>query len=123
MINKLSSDGNGCFDCFLIDCLKKDPFFKYQLKKLYGANFEKKNTAIAPTVSILSGFITLEVMKHALNIENQIQPGTMYQIDLNTLSIIKDFSWKKNPNCPSCCGKENNTNICDINDLFQVSEV
>lgn len=123
MINKLSSDGLGCFDCFLIDCLRKDPFFEHQLKKLYGTNFEKKNTAIAPTVSILSGFITLEVMKLALNIEEQMKPGTMYQIDLNTLLISNDFSWERSPYCPTCSNKEDSNNICDIKELFQLSEV
>lgn len=123
LINKLSPDGTGCFDCFLIDCLRKDPFFKHQLKKLYGANFEKKNTAIAPTVSILSGFITIEVMKLALNIEEQMKPGMMYQIDLNTLSITKDFSWERNPYCPTCNNKEDSNGICDIKELFRLSEV
>jgi molybdopterin-synthase adenylyltransferase len=121
MINKLSSDGEGCFDCFLIDCLKKDPFFKHQLNKLYGANFEKKNTAISPTVSLLSGFITLEVMKEALGLDNKMIPGSMYQMDLNDLTLSNDYSWEKAAGCPTC-SSEGTGSMSGIDTLFKVSE-
>ncbi|MCS5504087.1 MULTISPECIES: HesA/MoeB/ThiF family protein [unclassified Lysinibacillus] len=121
LINKLSGSGEGCFDCFLMNCLKNDPIFKYQLNTLYGYTFEKKNTAIAPTVSILSGFITVEVMKHLLNLENQMRAGYMYQFDVNGLTMNSDYHWEKSNECPTC-GKNSLKEMCDITTLMEIVE-
>lgn len=121
LMNKLSSKGEGCFDCFLIDCLRNDPIFKYQLNTLYGYTFEKKNTAIAPTVSILSGFITAEVMKHLLNLENQMCASYMYQFDLNGLTMNSDYYWEKSNECPTC-GENSLKELCDLDTLMKIAE-
>lgn len=119
LINKRS--GEGCFDCFLMYCSTNDPIFKYQLNTLYGYTFEKKNTAIAPTVSILSGFITAEVMKHLLNLEYQMRAGYMYQFDVNELTMNSDYHWEKSSQCPTC-GKNPSKELCDITTVMKIVE-
>lgn len=93
---------HGCYDCFLIHCLRLDPDSEEQLRALHGAVFESRNTAMAPHVALLSGFITSEVAKHLAGYAEPMLPSATIEMDMITMAMKQAEPFPRDENCPTC---------------------
>ncbi|TCP49178.1 molybdopterin/thiamine biosynthesis adenylyltransferase [Tumebacillus sp. BK434] len=116
---------HGCYDCFLIHCLRLDPDAAMQLRALYGQVFESRNTAMSPHVALLSGFITSEVAKHLAGYAEPMLPSTTMEMDLVTMAMKQSDPFTRLENCPTCgAGKHERAGIepVELEELIQVSQ-
>ncbi|MNB81670.1 Sulfur carrier protein ThiS adenylyltransferase [compost metagenome] len=113
--------GCGCYDCFLIKSLRTDPYFKYQLNALYNTRYEETNSAIAPHVSLLSGFLSSEAVKLLTEYTQTMPPSTTYVYDTNTMNINKSETWSKLDECPTCSQSNNCIEPVDLDKLLSIA--
>ncbi|RLQ93844.1 HesA/MoeB/ThiF family protein [Falsibacillus albus] len=106
---KILPNSSGCYDCFLINFLRKDPYFEHQLLALYNQTFEKRNTAIAPHVALLSGFITSEITKLLCGHEEPMQASMSHILNTKTMRIMAEHKWERIPECPTCGNHKHHT--------------
>ncbi|SCX84350.1 Molybdopterin or thiamine biosynthesis adenylyltransferase [Paenibacillus polysaccharolyticus] len=99
----------GCYDCFLIRSLRVDKHFEHQLRALYETRYEDTNSAVAPHVALLSGFLSAEVLKLLTNYTQSMLPSTTHVYDTAIMDILKSESWSKLDECPTC-GIDGNCN-------------
>ncbi|MCX7569254.1 ThiF family adenylyltransferase [Tumebacillus sp. DT12] len=93
---------HGCYDCFLIHCLQLDQTGELELRALYGQVFENRNTAMAPHVAMLSGFISTEVSKHFAGYASPMPPSSSVELDLITMELKHSGPWQRYAECPTC---------------------
>ncbi|WP_349410285.1 ThiF family adenylyltransferase [Pseudalkalibacillus sp. SCS-8] len=99
---KFISDEGGCYDCSLIDSLRKSSEFEHQLKSVYGVSFEKRNTAYPPNVAILTGLLTNEIAKHLGGFADRTPHSSTYELDTITYQMTSITNWEKHDDCPTC---------------------
>ncbi|RDI45582.1 HesA/MoeB/ThiF family protein [Falsibacillus pallidus] len=120
---KIIPNSSGCYDCFLIHFLRVDPYFQHQLMALYNQTFERRNTAIAPHVALLSGFIISEAAKIISGHEASMPASTSHIFNTKTIEITKEHKWDKLPECPTC-GNNGSHSVepVDIEQLLSISK-
>ena len=94
--------GGGCFDCYLMGCMRKEPRFAKQLTNYYGELTHAVNTAFAPNVSILCGLIGMEVTKKICGFGVALTSGEALRINTNNLQYSRIREWEKQDDCPTC---------------------
>ncbi|MGQ3479718.1 HesA/MoeB/ThiF family protein [Paenibacillus sp. TY11] len=112
----------GCYDCFLINSLRKDSFFEYQLRALYSTRFEHTNPSIAPHVALLSGFISAEVVKLLSGYTQSMLPSTAHIYDTTEMQITKTDRWFKVSECPTCGKNHSGIEPVDLEELILIAK-
>ncbi|MGM7682541.1 HesA/MoeB/ThiF family protein [Cytobacillus sp. Hm23] len=102
LVQKFTPYIGGCFDCFLINSLRENSEFEYQLKSVYGESFEGRNTAFAPNVAMLTGMLTNEIGKLAANLTENNKESLTMEMDTLSYNIHSKKTWEKTEDCPTC---------------------
>ncbi|KEZ50242.1 HesA/MoeB/ThiF family protein [Metabacillus indicus] len=115
-------EGNGCFDCYLLNSLREAPEFIHQLKAVYGASFQKRNTAFAPNIAMITGLVTNELAKLIAGYERADHQSSSLEISSLSFERLSETLWKKASGCPTCNGHMNSDEPADLNMILELSK-
>jgi molybdopterin-synthase adenylyltransferase len=106
-----------CYDCKMLDSMKKDHDNIYRLESGYGKTFSRVNTGFAPNLSLLTGLFVSDVVNLLTGAAPLFKPNiTVDTITMNT--IQKDHENPRNPNCPTC--SKSFTEMASLEKLKQI---
>ncbi|HLQ72281.1 MAG TPA: ThiF family adenylyltransferase, partial [Bacillota bacterium] len=122
MWQQFSPDG-GCYDCYIINALQSDSTFKYQIQSVYGQSFDKRNTAFAPNVLLLSGYLGMEVAKLLGKYAPPISKSLTTEVDTITQKRTELGQWHKIENCPTCGTNNKDRMLMDLEELLMFADL
>lgn len=115
---------HGCFDCMLLHALQTDPDSELMVRVMNGQVFQNRNTAMAPHVSVLSGFITSEVSKELAGYAPPLLPSTALEMDMLALQMRITEPFPRSAECPTCGEHRQGEHRepCDLEELIEVAK-
>lgn len=123
IFQRFSSNIGGCFDCFLINSLRISDDFESQLRSVYGQSFEKRNTAFAPNVAMLTGLLSKEITNHLLELTDNNKISSTLEFDTLTYSTSLNMNWDKLDDCPTCgCKSPNGNEPVSIEEIINIAK-
>jgi molybdopterin-synthase adenylyltransferase len=109
--------GEPCYDCKMLDSMKKDFENIYRLESGYGKTFSRVNTGFAPNLSILTGLFVSDVVNLITGAAPLFKPNiTVDTITMNTVQM--EHENPRNPHCPTC--SKNFTEMASLEELKQI---
>ncbi|MGD6965321.1 HesA/MoeB/ThiF family protein [Rossellomorea vietnamensis] len=102
LLQRFMVNRSGCFDCYLIQILKDNPDFEDELRLIYGAKLEGRNTAFAPNVAYLAGLLSNEAANILCNFIQKEDFSITTEYSSLSLEKAATSKWHKINNCPTC---------------------
>ena len=120
---KFLPNTSACYDCFLIRQMQSDPSYEAHLRGNYGLILEGRNTAFAPNIAVMTGFLTNEIVKHITNFAPAIQTSTSIMLDTIDYREISRDECDKIDCCPTCSENNISTEPVDLDTLIEIAHV
>ncbi|EDL62876.1 HesA/MoeB/ThiF family protein [Bacillus sp. SG-1] len=102
LLQRFMVNSGGCFDCYLIQILKNNPEFEDELRVIYGAKLEGRNTAFAPNVAFLAGLLSNEAANILCDFSHKENFSKTTEYSSLSLEKVASSEWHQVDNCPTC---------------------
>lgn len=94
----------GCLMCWRAGLRASDPYSDEVLTEQRRTALRGDNAAFVPFVSLVTGFMTAELVKITTGLTPPSAGGKVWELDFTDMQTRVTESWRRTPDCPLCGG-------------------